>query len=78
MEDVLGADRVREVVSTMWRGHGVLPEKVPCSFFFCRPPSATSGLPHHHPKFDVNEEVLWIGAAVMAHFALTWQEGKSA
>ncbi len=81
MEDVLGADRVREVVEPTMGGEDMafFQEKVPGSFFFL---PTTFGderdYPHHHPKFDVNEEVLWIGAAVMAHFALTWQEGKSA
>jgi amidohydrolase len=29
--------------------------------------------PHHHPKFTVNEEVLWRGAAALAGFATEWQ-----
>jgi amidohydrolase len=28
--------------------------------------------PHHHPKFTVNEEVLWRGAAALAAFAAGW------
>lgn len=30
--------------------------------------------PHHHPKFTVNEDTLWSGAAIFADFALTWQQ----
>ncbi len=56
------------------RGHGLLPGKVPGSFFFL---PANYGderdYPHHHPKFNLNESVFWIGPAVMAKYALTWQ-----
>jgi metal-dependent amidase/aminoacylase/carboxypeptidase family protein len=50
-------------------------EKVPGTFFF-HPSSFDDGTdyPHHHPKFDVNEKVLWIGTAVFAGFALSWQD----
>jgi amidohydrolase len=49
-------------------------EKVPGSFFFL-PTSFGDDrdYPHHHPKFDMNEDVFWIGPAVMVQFALTWQ-----
>ena len=30
--------------------------------------------PHHHPKFTVNEDTLWSGSAILAEFALTWQQ----
>ena len=30
--------------------------------------------PHHNSRFDVNESVLWTGAAAMAAFALRWQD----
>ena len=81
MEDVLGADKVREVAEPTMGGEDMafFQERVPGSFFFL---PATFGdgrdYPHHHPKFDLNEEVFWIGAAVMAHFALTWQEVRPA
>jgi metal-dependent amidase/aminoacylase/carboxypeptidase family protein len=50
-------------------------EKVPGTFFF-HPSSFDDGTdhPHHHPKFDVNEKVLWIGTAVFADFALSWHD----
>lgn len=28
--------------------------------------------PHHHPKFTVNEDVLWRGSAALAAFAMNW------
>ena len=76
MEDVLGEEKVREVEEPTMGGEDMafFLEKVPGSFFFL---PATYGddrdYPHHHPKFDVNEDVLWIGAAVMTRFALSWQ-----
>jgi amidohydrolase len=76
MEDILGADLVHEVVEPTMGGEDMafFQEKVPGSFFFL---PATYGderdYPHHHPKFDVNESVFWIGPAVMAKFALNWQ-----
>ncbi len=76
MEDVLGEDKVREVEEPTMGAEDMafFLEKVPGSFFFL---PATYGddrdYPHHHPKFDVNEDVLWIGSAVMTRFALSWQ-----
>lgn len=50
-------------------------EKVP-GVFFSHPSTLGGGLdfPHHHPKFTVNEDVLWTGAGTLAELALTWQE----
>ena len=76
MEDILGPDLVHEVKEPTMGGEDMafFQEKVPGSFFFL---PATFGddrdYPHHHPKFDMNEDVFWIGSAVMTRFALTWQ-----
>ncbi|NLK19442.1 MAG: amidohydrolase [Synergistaceae bacterium] len=76
MEDILGPDLVHEVEEPTMGGEDMafFQEKVPGSFFFL---PATFGddrdYPHHHPKFDMNEDVFWIGTAVMVQFALTWQ-----
>ena len=76
MESLLGEENVREVEEPTMGGEDMafFQEKVPGSFFFL---PATFGdsrdYPHHHPKFDLNEDVLWIGPAVMTTFALTWQ-----
>ena len=51
-------------------------QKVPGAFFYhCgmfEPSSSVDiiNYPHHHPKFDVNESVLWTGAAAMTAYAL--------
>lgn len=76
MEDILGADKVKEVEKPTMGGEDValFLEKVPGTFFFL--PSTWGDerdYPHHHPKFDIDEGVLWIGPAIMAQFALTWQ-----
>jgi len=55
-------------------------QKTPGAFFyhcgtFEQPSSGKIvNYPHHHPKFDVNESVLWTGAAAMTAYALHWQE----
>ena len=74
---LLGEQAVAEVAEPTMGGEDMafFMEKVPGTFFF-HPSSFDDGTdhPHHHPRFDVNEKVLWIGSAVMAKFALTWQE----
>lgn len=80
MEDILGADLVHEVAEPTMGGEDMafFQEKVPGSFFFL---PATFGderdYPHHNPKFDLNEDVFWIGPAVMVRFAITWQEDRT-
>lgn len=46
----------------------VLLEKVPGTYFFLGSNNPEKGpmYPHHHPKFDLEESVLWIGSAVFA------------
>ena len=43
-------------------------------FFHCSAFGGGRDYPHHHPKFDVNESVLWTGTAAMAAYALHWQD----
>lgn len=74
MEDIVGAENVHEVGEPTMGAEdmALFQEKVPGSFFFL-PASFDDGardFPHHHPKFDLNEDVLWIGPAVMARFAM--------
>jgi amidohydrolase len=76
MEEILGESLVHEVKEPTMGGEDMayFQEKVPGSFFFL-PTSFGDDrdYPHHHPKFDMNEDVFWIGPAVMVQFALTWQ-----
>ncbi len=76
MEAVLGEEKVREVEEPTMGGEDMafFQEKVPGSFFFLPASFGDSrDYPHHHPKFDLNEDVFWIGPAVMTQFALSWQ-----
>ncbi len=74
--DILGEEVVTEVPEPTMGGEDMayFLEKIPGSFFFL-PSMFGEGkdYPHHHPRFDLDEDVFWIGAAVMARFAMTWQ-----
>ena len=73
---IVGADNVREVNEPSMGGEDMsyFMEKIPGTFFYH---PATFGderdFPHHHPKFDLNEDVFWTGPATFVQFALTWQ-----
>ena len=74
---MVGPDHVREVDEPTMGGEDMafFLEKAPGVFFFH--PSTFGGgrdYPHHHSKFNVNEDVLWTGTGTMAQFALTWQD----
>lgn len=76
MEEIVGENMTHEVEEPTMGGEDMafFQEKVPGSFFFL---PANFGderdYPHHHPKFDLNEDVFWIGPAIMVRFALSWQ-----
>ncbi|NLL36581.1 MAG: amidohydrolase [Fretibacterium sp.] len=75
--DVVGPERVRAIPEPTMGAEDMacFLEKVPGVFFFH--PSTFGDdrdYPHHHPKFSINEDVLWTGAGSLAQFALTWQD----
>lgn len=77
---VLGDDAVRGIERPAMCSDDIARylERVPGVLFFH--PSTFGDerdFPHHHPKFTVNEDVLWTGAAVEAALALTWQDDIS-
>ena len=43
-------------------------------FYFCSKPADGPCYPHHHPRFDINEESLPMGSALFTEFALQWQK----
>jgi amidohydrolase len=51
-------------------------QKVPGTFFFtgARPQGVEHPYPHHHPKFDFNEEAMLTAARVLAKAAITYAE----
>ena len=72
----LGAEYAREVPlpSTGAEDFAEYLQKVPGAFFYhCSTFGDERDYPHHNAKFDVNESVLWTGAAAMTAFALAWQ-----
>ncbi|MBL4931311.1 M20 metallopeptidase family protein [Clostridium paridis] len=49
-------------------------QNVPGTFFFLGSNNPKKGIiyPHHHPKFDVDEDVLWIGPAIFVQAVLDY------
>ena len=47
---------------------------VPAVYFMLHTAPCGGSYPLHHPRFDVNEEVLYRGSVAFAGFALLWQE----
>ncbi len=45
--------------------------EVPGCFFIigADAPAGKDNFPHHHPRFDIGEDVLWVGPAVLAQVA---------
>ena len=75
--EIVGPGHVHEVYEPSMGGEDMatLMEHAPGTFFFH--PSFYGderGYPHHHPKFDIDESVFWIGTATFVQFALTWQQ----
>jgi len=52
---------------------------VPGTFFFLGGASIRGGepIPHHHPEFDIDEDVLWIGSALLAKTAFDWLDQQA-
>ena len=74
--EMLPAERIRryEPVAPSGEDFARYTDLVPAMHFFvCSRPDGVC-YPHHHPKFDINENTLPISAALFAAFALTWQK----
>ena len=73
---LFGADRVKELERPSMGGEDIafFLERVPGTFFFLNSsnPAKKTDVAHHNPKFDVDEDVLWIGTAALAGLALHW------
>lgn len=78
--DLIGAENVREAALEMGgEDFSYLAREAPGCFFMLG--GATPGEPrrlHHHPRFDVDERCLPIGAAILAETARRFLEGASA
>lgn len=77
-ENILGKEKVREIQepSLGSEDFAYFLEKVPGAFIFHSGCNAAKGqtYPHHNSRFDIDEETLWVGPALFAGYALTWQE----
>jgi amidohydrolase len=71
-EALLGKDRVLEVKPLMGsEDFSYYLQKVPGAYLFLGSRSVEKGItyPHHHPRFDIDEDVLPVGASLQAAFA---------
>ena len=75
---IVGEDKVKEISEPTMGGEDVafVLEKAPGTFFVhgsCNPDKGHI-YPHHNPKFDIDEDTLPLGTALLAGFALAWQK----
>lgn len=78
-EDILGADNVRQSELVMGSEDFSFYGKVTKACFAnmgVGDAGKKTNMPHHSPKFDVDESVLHSGAAIHAAFAWSYLEGK--
>jgi amidohydrolase len=78
---MLGAERVTADQFTMTaEDMSEFLSRVPGCFFFIGSANAAKGLsaPHHNPHFDIDEDVLPLGVAVLAEAALQWGQDHTA
>lgn len=71
--ETVGTDRVQEVKPVMvGEDFSVYQQFVPGAFFLVGAgnPAKGAGYPHHHPKFDIDEEALSYGCETMVRAAL--------
>jgi len=78
-EYVLGADKVKETELIMGsEDFSYFEQKVPGTFFFLGTgnPEKETNNPHHHPRFDLDEDALPAGSAMLAGFAWAQLTGE--
>lgn len=77
---VVGADNIIEITEPTMGGEDMayFLERVPGTFFFLGGSNEKKGIvhPHHNPKFDVDEDVFWLGSALLAQGAIDWLENN--
>jgi amidohydrolase len=74
-EAVVGADQVSIGVKTMGSEDAAFfMEHVPSCYFFLGAANPEEGLvaPHHNPQFDIDEDVMVLGVAILAHAAASY------
>ncbi|MTI95116.1 MAG: amidohydrolase [Firmicutes bacterium] len=75
-EVLVGSENVVELTTPTMGGEDMsfFLQQVPGTFFFLGAGNPDKGIvyPHHHPKFDLDEDVLWMGTALLAGTALEY------
>jgi len=73
---IVGEDKITFIEKPIMAGEdmGCYLNEVPGTFFFLGGFNESKGItyPHHNSKFDIDEDVLWIGSAVLAQSAVDY------
>lgn len=72
VEKILGKECVHEIKPSMGADDmGIFLERVPGCYFFLGTGNPEKGLiyPHHHPRFDIDDDVLPLGVAILSSIA---------
>jgi amidohydrolase len=80
-KEVLGEDKVKQIQRPSMGGEdfAFFLEEVPGTFIFLPGCNRDKGqvYPHHNSKFDIDEDVLWIGPAIFSAMAFEWLKNNS-
>ncbi len=75
---VVGENKVIELKSPTMGGEDMAYylEQVQGTYFYLGSGNEAKGItaPHHNSKFDVDEDVFWLGTALLAQAAFDWLE----
>ena len=73
-EKIIGTENIIELKEPTMGSEDVsyFLEKVPGSFYFLSSAPLGRVYPHHNPKFDIDENVLWKGVAILVQTVIDW------
>jgi amidohydrolase len=80
LAEVIGSDNVLTGPRVMAsEDFAEFTQRVPSTFFFvgCRDEDSGKDAPHHHPRFDIDERSLPLGAELFSIAALRWLEANT-
>lgn len=80
-KEVLGEGKVVTLSQPTMGGEDMsyFLNEVPGTYFFLASGNPAKGIvyPHHHPRFDIDEDVLWMGVALFAEAAWRWLDNQA-